>query len=499
MAMNPNVAFERKELKRVKKLYRVISDCIGGETVVKAASTRYLPIPNDGSDAKANSARYGAYLLRAVFYNVTKRTIDGLCGQIFSRDPLIEVPDAMDFVKTDADGAGVSLTQVANRACRLDLAYGRAGLLVDYPTTDGALTAAQLASGDIRPVLTLYEPEKIINWRTISRGARQVLSLVVLEECYESADDGFEAIERKQWRVLKLVNNVYTVEIHKDTGNGGAKSITSTIPTGKDGQPFNEIPFTFIGAEDNDSTVDEPPMYDIAALNISHYRNSADYEESVFMVGQPTPVFTGLTEDWSKNVMKGEVFLGSRGAILLPVGGDAKLLQAAPNSMPMEAMQHKEKQMVALGAKVVEKRAVVRTASEANIDYSTESSVLSSIAKNVSAAFTIGLKWMTQFTGEDATNIKFELNTDFDIAKMSAEDRRQLIEDWQSGAITWAELRAAYRKAGYATEDDETAKATIEEEQAKAADAMISEAKKMSAATKPAQPNQPATPPKKTA
>lgn len=477
----PNVSYRRKELRAAERLYSVIRDCVGGEPVVKSRATKYLPEPNDGSDKKSAATRYAAYLMRAVFYGVTKRTIDGLIGQIFLREPVIELPDAMQLVIADGDGAGVSLAQMANSCSRHVLSYGRAGLLVDYPVVEGAVSAAQIAEGDIRPTMTLYEPNEILNWRTIARGAREILSLVVLEECYTQSDDGFEAIEKKQWRALRLINNIYTVEIYRE--ENGAKPWSSVIPRDADGQPLDEIPFLFVGSENNDSTIDAPPMYDIASLNVAHYRNSADYEESVFMIGQPTPVFMGLTEDWVKNVLGGKVYLGARGAVSLPAGGDAKLLQAQPNSLALEAMQHKEKQMVALGARVVEKRAVVRTASEANIDSTNESSVLSSIAKNVSAAFTAGLKWMTRFTGEDDSKIKFELNTDFDIATMSPEERRQLIEEWQSGAISWEEVRINLRKSGIASMTDEEARKVIDEEQARISAKAVDDAAALADAT----------------
>ena len=56
------------------------------------------------------------------------------------------------------------------------------------------------------------------------------------------------------------------------------------------------IPFIFCGALNNSPDVDKSPVYDIAEVNIAHYRNSADYEESCFIAGQATPVLTGLTQ-----------------------------------------------------------------------------------------------------------------------------------------------------------------------------------------------------------
>lgn len=468
-----NVKFKRKDFIKIAKLYKLIRDCIGGAPEVKAAKTTYLPQPNAADTSDANIERYDAYINRAVFYGVTGRTLAGLVGQVFSRDPVIEVPEGLKLVTEDANGEEVDIIQLSKKATSLTLGYGRAGLFTDYPSTEGtSISKADLETGKIRPTISLYRPEQVINWRTKTRGAETILSLIVLEEKYVSQDDGFEMKEALQYRVLRLgpstenvtfeASEIYTVEIWRgDVGNMG---ITETYqPKNHAGNYFDELPFSFIGSENNDSEIDHPPLYDIASLNIAHYRNSADYEESCYIVGQPTPYLTGLTEEWVTSVLKGTVTLGSRAAIALPKDASAGLLQADPNSMPKEAMELKERQMVALGAKLVEQTTVQRTATEAGIEEASETSILSSSAKNVSKAFVKAFEWCAAFTG-DTGPITFELNSDFDISGMGAQERAQIIAEWQSGAITFNEMRETLRKAGIATLEDADAKELIAKE-----------------------------------
>lgn len=485
----PNIAFVRPELQKLLPLYDVISDCLEGETFIKKKKSKYLPVPNASDVSRENQERYAAYVMRAVFYNVTKRTLRGLSGFVFLRDPAIEVPEAMKPVVEDATGAGVPLAQVAKAAVSYVLSFGRAGLWVDFPDTrkpkspivgngaeeleDGAVTVADLASGEIHPTLTVYDPRKIINWRTKKRGARHVLSLVVLEEEREIDVDGFEMKKETQWRVLRLVEgangkDAYHVEIWRSTANRIFQQVSNVPVIGANGQPLEDILFTFIGVDNNDSIPDQPPLYDLASLNIAHYRNSADYEESCFLVGQPTPVFAGLTKDWVETVMKGTAALGSRGGIPLPAGGTAELLQAAPNSQPFEAMEHKERQMVALGAKLVENKEVQRTATEADQDNASETSVLASAAKNVSSAFVDALNWAAVDLMGVSGECKFQVHSDLGLSRMSAEERQQLVAEWQGGAITFEEMRDALRQAGIATEDDAKAKEQISKDQTEA-------------------------------
>jgi hypothetical protein len=51
----------------------------------------------------------------------------------------------MDVVKVDVDGAGVSLDQQSRKALSHTIAYGRAGMLTDYPTTEGPATVKEVA------------------------------------------------------------------------------------------------------------------------------------------------------------------------------------------------------------------------------------------------------------------------------------------------------------------------------------------------------------------
>lgn len=477
----PNVSFARPEIAKLLPLYYLIRDAISGEPTIKDARTKYLPMPNAEDQSAENKARYDAYLKRAVFYNVARRTLFGLVGQVFMRDPVIKVPPLLEPLVANATGSGINLIQLAKKAVSFNLAYSRGGVLVDYPTTEenGGATIADLEAGSIRPTMYVYAPTEIINWRVINRGAEELLSLVVIFETWCVQDDGFEMKNAGQFRVLRLdEKGEYVHEVWREpqpTKADGTKIPKGNFsvhevykPTDAQGNRLTEIPFMFFGSENNDPNADNPNFYDLASLNLAHYRNSADYEESCYIVGQPTPVLTGLTEEWVNNVLKGAVNFGSRGGIPLPAGADAKLLQAEPNTMLKEAMDAKERQMVALGARLVEQKEVQRTATEAELEAASEGSSLASATKNVSQAFEWGLKWAARWIGQPDSAVKFELNTDFDIARMSPEERQKVVEEWQKGAITFEEMRTSLRKAGIATEKDEIAKVKIAKDTAEA-------------------------------
>lgn len=457
----PNVAFVRPELNELEDKYQLVRDCLAGSIAVKKAGEKYLPKPNAADTSTENDNRYKAYIMRAVFYNVTKRTLSGLIGQIFLRDPVIEIPDTLEPLKEDISGSGIELDQMASMASAAALSYGRLGFLTDYPDTNVPATQADLKSGKIRPAVLIYNSWDIINWRTVVRNGKELLSLVVLKETFVVEDDGFEQEVKDQWRVLRLGPDfLYYVEIWRE-GETGFTPVQKFEPKDAKGNRLEEIPFTFVGVTNNDATPDDPPMFDLADINIAHYRNSADYEESSFITGQPTPVISGLTEAWVKDQLNGRVELGSRAAILLPKDATAELLQAEANIIPGDAMEKKERQMVALGAKLVEQRSVQRTLGEAELENTAEISVLASIAKNVEKAITFSLVWCARFVGADETSIKYQLNSEFDLTKLDPNERAEVIKEWQAGAITFSEMRENLRRGGVAKLDDKEAKAEL--------------------------------------
>ena len=468
-----NASFARKELNTYLPLYTTIEDALDGSVAVKAKRAKYLPIPNAADTSLGNKARYDAYLTRAVFYAVTRRVLAGFVGEIFDRDPVITVPPAMQEFVDDATGEGVGLVQVAKQCVRAALAFGRIGLYVDYPNTNGATTKKELGEG-VRPIVSTYSAKQIINWRTRKVNAKTMLCLIVLEEEFDTSDNGFEAKKGKQWRVLRLdAANKYTVEFYREnTGSQMVDALGNVIdfpimPTDADGKPFEEIPFKFIGSETNTAEIDYPPLFDMADMNMAHYRNSADYEESVFLVGQPTPVVTGLSETWADKYFAEGIGLGSRAAIPLPVGASADLLQAKESSMGKEAMEMKERQMVALGARLAQQQKVERTATEAGLESASEKSTLSNISDNVSVAIEWALYFAARFQGITADGegkTVFRLNKEFSISFGSPEARQEAIDAWVSEAISYTEMRLALRNGGLARLPDLQAKAEIKKD-----------------------------------
>jgi hypothetical protein len=458
--ISPKVDSVRDEVTAASHRWEIVEDCLNGDKAVKRRGRKYLPMPNPADQSAGNVAQYDNYKERAVFYNVTRRTVDGWNGQVFSREPICVMPEenASDDMWYDIDGNGSSLDQQAKLALGSVMAYARGGLLVDYPHVTTPLTIGEMRENYIRPTIHFYGPKSIINWRMRKIGGVHVPELIVLKESAPMvSSDGFSIFKQEQCRVLRLnSNNEYTIEVWQqdEAGLWFRKEFYTMI--GPDKKPVTRILFFPIGINRNSYDVDLSPTYDLAVLNIAHYRNSADYEDSCFMVGQPTPVVAGVTQEWVEEVFKGRIELGSRAVIPLPVGGNAQLLQVNANTMTMEAMKHKEAQMVALGARIIKDNSVQKTLGESQMDEAGESSILATASKNVSMAYSMALRCCGYLMGHSAKreDYQYSLNTDFPAARLTPNERAQLVLEWQAEAITESEMRAALRRGGIATLDE---------------------------------------------
>lgn len=440
--------------------WQLVADCYAGEHRIKQMGEIYLPNPSPAKEIdEIRSARYRDYTKRAVFYNATRKTAKALVGLAFAKYPLFDAPDSLASLKDDIDGAGTSLVQHARRAMTMLLLKGRGGLLADFPVSLGGSVAQTKA---LKPVIKLYEPEQIINWRTTTYNGHKKLSLVVIKESYLVKDDGFKAEYGEQLLVLRLNNGIATSQIYQKHSMQWVAG--DELPIYDHAQRhFDTIPFSFIGADDNDESIDDAPLYDLALLNLAHYRDSADYQESNFIAGQPTLFVTGVTAEWYRDFLEpnGGIHLGSRVGQILGQGATAQLLQATPNSANFEAMLHKEKQMISIGARLIAVGAQNKTATQAGAEIAEQTSLLATLCNNLSDAYTQCMGYLSRFVGvQDKVTVTF--NTNFMTNKMTSDERRQLIAEWQAGAISFGEMRDKLVEDEIATiENSDEARAQI--------------------------------------
>ena len=387
-------------------------DAVKGAVCVKDKKHTYLPVPDPQSNDDrigSETLRYRQYIKRAVFANFTGRTKNALVGAAFRKEMKYELPTVLEYLIKDATGDGLGLEQLAKDELSNILETGRSFLLVDYPQVSGELSLEDINKLDLRASIIPYTAEQVVNWKTEAVAGRKLLTLVVLAETYNYDDDEFGHESETQYRVLRLSEEGYSQQLYRD----GQPYSEESFPTKSDGSRWDIIPAIFVGSKNNDSTVDDAPLADIADVNIAHYRNSADYEESCFITGQPTLFIThSLNEEQWFDYNPQGIKLGSRSGHVLGESGSATLLQANPNNLVLEAMKAKEAQMVAIGARIVTDRGGNETAEGARIRFASENSVLGDIVGNLSAGLRQCIEWCGVFMGSPE-DFSLDINREF--------------------------------------------------------------------------------------
>lgn len=446
--MPNDVTYRRLDFSNMLPAWNMVDDACAGEITVKSKGNTYLPYLNKHDKSKDNKERNEAYISRSVFYPVAGRTLAGLVGAAFRKIPKLVAPAAMDYVASDITGSGTSVYQLSQAATSQTLRKGRCAILVDYPAVTPGVSLAVQRALNLRAYATLIDARSIINWRTEKVGGSQKLTLVVIEESVEN-NSGFGVEISTQYRVLELIDGVYTVTTWtKPDGFDSWIPSEPRIPLDGNGQAWGEIPIVFVGAESNTPDIDSPPLLDICSLNMAHYRNSADYEDSVFFVGQAQPWISGLDERWRDWMVTNGLYVGSRSPMLLPAGGGFGFAQANPNTLAKEAMDAKEQQMVAIGARLIQSGSRAKTATESDADTQAQHSTLSLVVSNVSEAITQALKWMARFNGVDDADIDFAISQEFTRLTFDPQAVQALVQLWQSGRLPASDMNESLRKMG---------------------------------------------------
>lgn len=401
----------------------------------------------DPSDTRRNEQ----YRRGAVLTNFTALTKDGLTGLVFRKKPSIIIPSHLNYLLEDSTGENLNLIQLSQKIVGEILETGRYGILVDYPNVKGNPRLADDIMKQNVARLRTYRTESIINWQSQIINNKFMLTMVVLcEQLQELAEDGFSWCMKDQYRVLRLDNGIYYQQLY----NSEYELYEEFIPIKADGQPFNEIPFKFIGSQNNNSDVDLIPLYNLAALNIAHYRNSADYEESVFLTGQPMAIISGEAglEEF-KSLYPDGIKLGSRSALYTGPNGGASLLQANPNQLADAAMKRKEEQALLIGARFIDPPGGRETAEGVRNRFSSQNSSLYLITYNISLGITDLLNWTNAFMATSNDEIKFELNDEFYDDSADANLITSQIMLLDRGIIAENDIRDYGRRVGLIADD----------------------------------------------
>ena len=299
----------------------VMRDVAGGTDQMRDRSTVYLT-----QHPAETAGDYRVRLNNAVLSpNAVASTVSALAGMVHRQNIAIgeDVPEPIVELLANIDNRGTHLDVFMRDAFADALEAGHVGILVDAPLIPEAvtLTRVQEAALGIRPFWTTYAKESIISWRFDRVNGRQVLEQLVLHEPTIEPDGAFGEQVVDRWRVLRRVglpeSPTIEWELWEDIDDNPTIQAMGTLTN------VDEIPFVVIyGGSKTAELESDPPLLDLAHVNIAHYQVHADLRQSLLKACCPILTLMGVDSDEP-------IKSGPNITLTLPEGADAKYVEHA--------------------------------------------------------------------------------------------------------------------------------------------------------------------------
>ena len=428
-------------------------DCFEGSDAVKAAGPEYLPPLGSHDNSAKGRAQYAAYKSRALFYNATARTIQGVAGLIFQKAPTFELTPAIEGHEQDVTMAEESAELFALHATEEVLTTGRYGVLVE-------MSAA--GESPSRPYWVGYKAEDVCSYRIEYLGGEAVLARVVLKESYWEPDpeDEFHEDEVTQFRVLSLgdEDSGYTLNDSMFASGDGNKryyrqtiyreeeksgewiAVEEYVPTRR-AEALDFIPFIIIGPTSVTPEISKPPLLDLVDVNLSHYRGSADLKHGLHKVALPQPWASGIQGAGTDD---GAITIGPSVVWMLDSGGRAGMVEFTGAGLGAIRTDQVDMQalMATLGARLLEEDGgPPETATAVRMKHAGENATIRTIAASIETGLTQIFQWHAWWAGteEDPESVEagVELNKDFFSQRATPDDVKAAMLLWQSGGISF--------------------------------------------------------------
>jgi hypothetical protein len=394
-----------------------------GTNYIRDLSETYLPQePREDDDA------YSTRVDRSVLSPYTSRLIETAAGAILRKPIHVEGDQYWLDLCQDIDGLGSSINEYARRALVSSLTYGHSAILVDYPAAMGARNLAEERAMGRRPYFVHVDAPQIWGWRK-EGGTNRLLQVRIHDYDVRPLNDfGEEQIE--QMRVIYPGRyDLYTLgqEVVEFSESGGYS--------------LDEIPLVPIYSNRRGLLISQPPLLDIANLNITHYQRQADLIHALHIAAMPTLVLEGWDDTTSNATM------GVNYAIAMQPGNKAYYVQADATSFDaqMAELESLASQMSTLGVtKLFGQKFVAESAEAKRIDQAQSNSVLSIISQELESALNQAFAFAAQYVGMEPPEIT--IDRDFDYYRLIGQDVAVLSQLADTGKISNAMLLEILRR-----------------------------------------------------
>ena len=401
------------DVRAMAEPWPMVDALLGGTFAMRKAGETFL-IKKQVETPEAYQKR----LQGSTLYGAFKRAVHSMAARPFAEAIKYgeEMPEKVRALVDDIDLEGRDLQAFAHHSFEVAMAYGLSHILVEYPHVDGTKvrTLADQRAMGARPYWVHVHPKNVLGWRAERIAGVQTLTQLRILECVTEPDGRWSEREVAQIRVFDRV-------VRRDE-NGKILSDATSWTTYRKNQadvwvPHADgpvsigcIPLATIYAKRTGFMTAEPPLLDLAHLNVEHW-NSASVQMNLLGHAR-IPILFGA--GWEE----GQTFTVGANAGITHSSTDAKLTYVEHTGKAIEAGQVSldklEQRMSVMGMELLISKPGVKTATEAAIDTDGSTSPLQAMVNNLEDSIALALSLSAKWLGlGDAAGCTVELDGDF--------------------------------------------------------------------------------------
>jgi len=276
---------------------------LGGTNEMRERKDTYLP-----REEKETKNQYDIRVARSYLFNAYGDTVGKLSDKPFTKPVTISGAEGVDWIEeiqANVDGVGTEISQFGRELLNACLVYGKTHVLVDFPFVPGGLTMAEEKELGVRPTFVHYTAVQLLGWKSeVVNGKRRLLQIRLYEVQVEPS--GLYG----DWEVeyIRVFNAPGTITEDNPDGKGTWELWRKTPNDDEFKQDkvgthtFGEIPFITIYAEKTGFMTAEPPLYNLAQLNIAHFQSYSDYRHALRFQSFGMVFISGITQEEADDV-----------------------------------------------------------------------------------------------------------------------------------------------------------------------------------------------------
>lgn len=408
------------EAAEIEQRAAVCRALMGGTDAMRAAGRMYLPAwPGE------DPAAHGARLMCATLFPAFRRTVSVMAAKPFSKPITIgeDVPAGLRPLLQNVDLQGRDLHAFAADAFLHAVAYGTAGIIVDYPKVPPARTIEDERRSGARPYAVLIPHWRILGWQTeIFNGAPRLTQLRLTEDGV-TPDGPYGSAVRQRVRVY------YPGRFELYEQNVDQTKPFDLIDEGPT-PGMDEIPFVPLYGFREGFMCGRPPLLDLAHLNVKHWQSQSDQDNILHVARIPILCVTGIDDPNFKMVV------GAGAAIKLPTGSTMQYVEHSGSAIAagQASIDALERQMIQSGAELLVKQPGERSATEAASDAEANKCDLQRIALVFQDCLAMMLQFFAKWSGLPEGGHVMLFN-DYGAASLGQASGQLVLSMQQSGLI----------------------------------------------------------------